>query len=75
MQITITPPGGGIVTAPMQLTATANTYAGEIDIPGVPSGASTFTVSAADIAGLKGSATGSYVHDHGPVLTFVNPRR
>lgn len=73
VQITITPPGGGIVTATMQLTATPNQYQGEIDIPAVPSGMSTFTVSAADIAGLKGSATGSYVHDHGPVLTFVKP--
>src|SRR5262245_12138789 len=46
--ITVTPPGGSIVTKPMTLTATANVYQGDIDVSGVPSGMSTFTVSAAD---------------------------
>ncbi|MDB4966926.1 MAG: hypothetical protein JWN44_2615 [Myxococcales bacterium] len=73
VQITVTPPGGGIVTAPMFLTAVADTYQGQIDIDNVPSGTASFTVSAADIAGLKGSATGSYIHDHGPTLTFAKP--
>ena len=72
-QITITPPGGMIVSAPMSLTAMANVYRGTIDVSAVPSGMADFTVSAADITGKKGSATSSYVHDHGPTLTFVNP--
>ena len=71
--VTITPPGGAIATAPMALTSTANVYSGHIDISTVPSGPATFTVSAADTAGLKGSASGSYVHDHGPTITFVQP--
>src|SRR5438045_1906171 len=73
VQITVTPPGGGVVTATMNLTSTADTYQGQIAIDNVPSGNATFTVSAADLAGLKGSATGTYAHDHGPTLTFVKP--
>ncbi|MCU1280259.1 MAG: hypothetical protein JWM53_3805, partial [bacterium] len=71
--ITITPPGGAIVTAPMSLTSTANVYSGHIDISSVPSGNATFSVSAADTAGLKGSAAGGFIHDHGPTIVFVQP--
>lgn len=71
--VAITPPAGGIVTAQLSLGTTANTYSGSIDISAIPSGNSTFVVSAADIAGKKGSATGSYIHDHGPVITFLQP--
>lgn len=71
--LTITPPGGAIVSATMILTATPNQYEGTLDIGSIPSGTSSFTVSAADIAGKLGSATGSYVHDHGPTITFYKP--
>jgi hypothetical protein len=57
----------------MSLTATANVYSGVLDIGKIPSGPSTFTVTAADIIGLKGSATGCYVHDHGPTVTILQP--
>jgi hypothetical protein len=72
-QITVTPPGGGVVTATMLLTSTPNVYKGTIDVSGFPSGNAGFTVSAADIAGLKASVSSTYVHDHGPILTFVQP--
>ncbi|HEX6838348.1 MAG TPA: hypothetical protein VF334_17345, partial [Polyangia bacterium] len=71
--VSITPPGGSIVTAPLSLTTTANTYTGHIDISDVPSGTAMFSVLAEDTAGLKGSATGTYIHDHGPTITFVQP--
>ncbi|HEY2745196.1 MAG TPA: Ig-like domain-containing protein [Polyangia bacterium] len=71
--ITITPPGGAIITAPMSLTATANVYSGQINIGSIPSGPSSFTVSATDSMGLAGSAVGMYIHDHGPTITFVQP--
>lgn len=71
--ITITPPGGGIVSATMTRGTAANTYTGSINIAQVPSGMATFTVSAADITGKVGSAQASYVHDHGPTITFVKP--
>lgn len=71
--VLITPPGGAIVTQPMQLTATANTWTADVDIATVPSGMATFTVTAADITGKIGSAQGTYVHDHGPTITFVKP--
>ena len=73
VSVAVTPPGGAIVSAPMSLTATANVYSGHVDISAVPSGNATFTVSAADTAGLKGSATGMYIHDHGPTITFIQP--
>lgn len=73
VQVTITPPGGAVLTAQLQPGVAANSYQGQLDISAVPSGMATFTVSAADIAGKQGSATASYVHDHGPVLTFVKP--
>jgi len=73
VSLAITPPGGAIISAPMSLTATANVYSGNVDISAVPSGNATFTVSAADTAGLKGSANGMYIHDHGATITFVQP--
>ena len=73
VQLAITPPGGGIVTAPMILTATPNQYEATLGIAAVPSGAATFTVTAADLTGKQGSASGSYVHDHGPTITFYQP--
>jgi hypothetical protein len=71
--VVITPPGGTVVSAPLYLTAVANVYAGDIDISTIPSGPATFDVTAADIAGRRGSAGRAYVHDHGPTLTFVKP--
>ncbi len=73
VQVTITPPGGGVVNQPMQPGAMANTWTADISIAAVPSGMATFTVSAADIAGKLGSAQGTYLHDHGPTITFVKP--
>jgi hypothetical protein len=71
--LAITPPSGGIVSANMTLTSTTNVYTGTIDVSAIPSGPSTFSVSATDILGRKGSATGAYIHDHGPVITFLQP--
>jgi hypothetical protein len=73
VQLTITPPNGGIVTVPLSLSNMANVYSGSIDISAIPSGMSTFSVSAVDTMNRKGSATGSYIHDHGPVITFLQP--
>jgi hypothetical protein len=71
--LSITPPNGGIVSVPMSLSAVANVYSGSIDISAIPSGPGTFSVSAIDTMGRKGSANGSYIHDHGPVITFLQP--
>jgi Bacterial Ig-like domain (group 3) len=71
--ITMTPPGGMVLSAPMFLTPTPNVYQGTLNIAAVPSGTAMFTVSAADTAGKKGSADGTYVHDHGAIITFFKP--
>jgi hypothetical protein len=71
--LTVTPPGGGVMTVPMTLTPKPNIYSGAIDISLVPSGNASFTVSAVDVLGRKGSATGGYIHDHGPTITFLQP--
>jgi hypothetical protein len=71
--VTVTPPGGAVATAPLTLTPIANVYSGTVSLPDNASGAGTFSVGASDINGLKGSAQGTYVHDHGPILSFVAP--
>jgi hypothetical protein len=73
VNITITPPGGSVINGAMSLTATAHVYSGHLDIRAVPSGNASFTVSASDTTGLKGSASSAYIHDHGPTITFVQP--
>jgi hypothetical protein len=73
VSLAITPPNGGIVSVPMTIGTTPGVYVGSIDIGAIPSGTSSFTVSASDIMGRKGSATGTYIHDHGPNITFLQP--
>jgi hypothetical protein len=73
VELTVTPPGGAVATAPLTLTPVANVYSGKVSLPDDASGPGTFTVAASDTAGLKGSAQGTYVHDHGPILSFVAP--
>ncbi len=64
---------GQIDTATMSLTATPGVYRGQISISHIPSGASELSVSAKDILGRQSVATATYLHDGGPVLTFVQP--
>ena len=59
--------------APLSLTPTAGTYAGQIDIAAIPVGASSFTVEASDVSGRTARRTVSFVHDPGPIVTFVLP--
>lgn len=63
----------GTASAPMALTAMPDTYQGQIDISALPSGPSQVVVTAADIMGRKSNAEQDYIHDHGPVITFVQP--
>jgi hypothetical protein len=65
----------GFITAPMSLTAMQDSYQGSIDISSIKSGPSEFTVVAADVNGKNGSASGTYIHDHGPVITFIQPTK
>jgi hypothetical protein len=65
----------GFLEAPMSLTAMQDTYQGQIDIGGIKSGPSEFTVSAADVNGNIGTGSGTYVHDHGPIITFIQPTK
>lgn len=73
VEVTVAPPGGLVASSPLTLTTTANVYSGSVTLPDIASGSRTFTVSASDVNGLKGSAQGTFVHDHGPILTFVAP--
>jgi hypothetical protein len=65
----------GSQSAPLTLTPMPNIYTGSIDISGIRSGDSEFSVVAEDVGGKKGSARVTYVHDHGPVITFIRPTK
>jgi hypothetical protein len=71
----LTIPSGGVggTKAPMTLTAMQDVYQGSIDISAIPSGTSQFIVSAADVMGRQNSVEQNYIHDHGPVITFIQP--
>jgi hypothetical protein len=60
-------------SASMTLTAMADVYQGMIDISAIPSGPTDLSVAAEDVMGRRGGAREGYVHDHGPVITFVRP--
>jgi hypothetical protein len=66
----------GLLAAPMSLTAMQDVYQGTIDISGIPGDKNQqFTVSATDVNGKIGNASSTYTHDHGPVITFIQPTR
>ena len=65
---------GKLETATMSLTAVPNVYRGQLSIAYIPSGSSELSVSARDIVGRQSIATSTYLHDGGPVLTFVLPK-
>jgi hypothetical protein len=71
LQIPSGPAGG--TKAQMTLTAMQDVYQGSIDISAIPSGTSQFIVTAADVKGRQNSVEQNYIHDHGPVITFVQP--
>jgi hypothetical protein len=75
VQLIIAGPGGMPQSAPMSLTSTANVYQGQIDVSSVRSGPASFTVVGSDVMGRQGAAMGGYIHDHGPVITFVQPTK
>jgi hypothetical protein len=64
---------GGAMSYDMSLSGMANTYAGQADISMIQAGSSNFMVTAKDTMGRVGSATLAFVHDPGPVFTFLQP--
>jgi hypothetical protein len=68
----VAPPGSQPLSTALSLTG-PNTYSGTINVSAFPSTTQSFTVTAADIMGRSGNATGMYIHDHGPVISFLNP--
>lgn len=69
----IVPAGSGTASAPLSLTSMPTVYSGQIDISAIVSGGSNFQVAAQDTMGRRGIVLVAYIHDHGPVVTIVQP--
>lgn len=66
---------GSTVSADLSLTATPNTYEGQIDISGIPAGPSEFAVTAADTMARRSTVKVDYKHDRGPQVTIMRPSK
>ncbi len=64
---------GGMATATSLSLIASGQYSGPVDITAVPPGAAEFVVIASDTMGRQTSVEGTYVHDPGPVITFIQP--
>ncbi len=64
--------GSATVKAPMTLQPDGS-YGGSIDISAASSGNMSLVVAATDLDKKTGYGTQSFVHDHGPVITFIQP--
>ncbi len=71
--VTIPATGKGMGTQTSLSLIGAGQYSGAVDISAVPQGPATFIVTAADTLGRQTSVQASYVHDSGPIITFIEP--
>ena len=67
----------GYDSSPMSLTPTPDTYYGQIDISAIKStpAPQEFLVEASDVDGKTARVLVQYLHDGGPVITFVQPSK